>query len=181
MTRLVVMEYSGKGLPLAEWTERHPGAVADMIFEPFRDVGGQRQAPGMLLATNVRKNAFTELETLLATTYAPSKGLHVSRVAGEWMGRITLHAQRMAVNPAAVAAARQAPALGAPWSHVEQGIIYMHLRPQGSLDAEKAAAGLRAELDRQGVTDAQVTTQELDVRQHGVWDRLVQAAVGLHD
>lgn len=176
--RVLVVEYDGAGLPFVDWARGHPGATLDLILEPMRAVSTDLQVPGIALVRGLDAAGLRDLPGLLDRSYAPHQVLRRDARRGEWLGRVTLHVANMAHAPAALAVARHADAFAPPWSHVQDGVVHMRLRVPDGADAEALAATLRQEMAARG-GDAQVAVETHGERDHGVWDHLVQASLGL--
>lgn len=178
VSRFVVVEYAGDGLPLSDWTKAFPGTTVDMILEPMRAQGADLHIPGTVLGRGMDAKAMAVFQQMLDGTYAPYASVRTDVRRGEWLGRITIHVEKLVKSPAARAVALHQQHLGAPWSHVEQGIVYMRLRVPDAQDAEAIVQNLRSELVTQGA-EAQVSLQVISPRDYGVWEELIQAAIGL--
>lgn len=176
--RFVVVEYDGAGLPFIEWARSRPGLRLDLILEPMRAAGDDLQVPGVALVQGLDGRGLVELEALLQDKYAPVQVLRRDARRGDWFGRLTLHVGNMAQSPTAQAVVRMSDRFGPPWSHVDDGVVHMRLRVRPEGDAEALAEDLRQEIRTRG-GDAQVSVESFGQRDHGVWDELVQASIGL--
>jgi hypothetical protein len=176
--RFLVVEYDGAGLPFVDWARGRPGMKLDLILEPMRAEGRDLQVPGIALVRGLDADALLDLPALLDRSYAPHRTLRRDARRGEWLGRVTLHVANMAHAPAALAVARHAGDYAPPWSHVEQGVVHMRIRVPDGADADAMAATLRSEMAGRG-GDAHVAVETHGQHDHGVWDQLVQASLGL--
>lgn len=176
--RFLVVEYDGAGLPFIEWARDRPRVRLDMILEPMRAKGDDLQIPGVALVRGLDADAMRELDALLGRDYAPVQTLRRDARRGEWLGRLTLHVARMRGSPTALAIARMSDRFGPPWSHVDDGIVHMRLRIGDGVDADALAAELADAIRGRG-GEAQVSVESFASHDYGVWDELVQAAIGL--
>lgn len=176
--RFVVVEYDGAGLPFVDWAKAHPGVTLDMILSPLRAAGADLQIPGFALVRGLSAKAMTDLPRLLEASYAPTQAMRRDAKRGEWFGRITLHVANMRQAPAAQAVARLSDRFGPPWSHVDDGVVYMRLRVPDGADADALARDIQAEAAARGA-EAQVSVESFGRHDFGVWEELVQAAIGL--
>lgn len=176
-SRFLVAEYDGKGLPFVDWAHARPGVSFDMILEPMKARDGDLQVPGVALVRGLDPMNAQHLGWLLDRYYAPWTSIRKDLAHGTWLLRLTLHVSNMA-SPAARAVARMSDRFGPPWSHVDDGVVYMRMRLQDATDAEALADELRAECARRGA-DVQVGVESYSAHDYSVWDQLVQASIGL--
>lgn len=175
--RFLVVEFDGQGLPFADWTHARPGVSFDMILEPIRERDGDLQIPGIALVRGLDPTTSQHLGWLLDRYYAPWSTIRKDLARGVWLVRVTIHVVNM-VSPAARAVAWFAPKLGAPWSHVDDGVVYMRMRVPDGADADELARQVR-EACVQANADAQVAVESYSAHDYSVWDQLVQASIGL--
>lgn len=175
--RFLVVEYDGRGLPFVDWAHARPGVAFDMIIEPQQGTGEDRTMPALALVRGLQARHFGELDVLLDAMYSPRTTMRREPRTGEWLGRITIHLRNMA-SPQARAVARHGHRFGAPWSHVDDGVVYMRMRIADGEEAEALAADVRRDLAATGA-EAQVMVESYSTRDYSVWDRLVQASLGL--
>lgn len=109
--------------------------------------------------------------------YGPLETLRMEPARGQWLARMNVKESAMA-SGAAAAVMQFQHRFGAPWTHVDDGIVYMRARLKGEEDGDRLAQQLRGYLAQHKV-DAQVSVQEFSVHDYGVWDDLVQNAIGL--
>ncbi|MEK6976713.1 MAG: hypothetical protein AABY18_10290 [Candidatus Thermoplasmatota archaeon] len=176
-SRFLVIEFSGNGLTLGEWTRDHPGTTIDLISEPVRAVGPDRVHPSLFLVKGANRAALVQLMDRLDRLYGPLDTLRMEPTRGQWMGR--MHVKESAMNSAATAAVLQFQhRLGAPWTHIDDGVVYLRARLPAGEDGERLLHQVRGYLAKSGA-DAQVSLQEFSTHDYGVWDDLVQASIGL--
>lgn len=175
--RFLVVEYDGKGLPFVDWAHARPGVSFDMILEAMRAKGDDLQVPGIALVRGLDPTTAQHLGWLLAKYYAPWSSIRKDLAHGTWLVRLTLHVANMA-SPAARAVARLSDRFGPPWSHVDDGVVYMRMKLPEQAGGEALADELRDECARRGA-DVQVSTESHSTHDYGVWEQLVQASIGL--
>ncbi|HJQ92809.1 MAG TPA: hypothetical protein VJ874_00830, partial [Candidatus Thermoplasmatota archaeon] len=81
-------------------------------------------------------------------------------------------------NPGAQVIVQFQHRFGAPWTHIEQGTVHLRARITDTEQAEVLADQMRRYFAKAGV-DAQVELREISAKDYGVWDELVQRAIGL--
>lgn len=175
--RFLVVEFSGEGLTLAEWTRDHPGTTVDLISEPVRKDGGERLHPSLVLVKGAHRSAVVQLMDRLDRLYGPVQTLRLDAPRGLWVGRILVRESAMH-STAAAALMQFQHRYGAPWTHMDDGVVYMRARLAASEDGDRLLQQVRGYLAHNEV-DAQVAVQELGTHDYGVWDDLVQASIGL--
>jgi hypothetical protein len=67
---------------------------------------------------------------------------------------------------------------GPPWTHIDDGVVYMRARLHKATDGDRLVHQVRGYLAKEGV-DAHVSVQDFSTHDYGVWDDLVQASIGL--
>ena len=176
-SRFLVIEFEGDGLTLAEWTRDHPGTTVDLISEPVRAVGADRVHPTLFLIKGAKRAALVQLMDRLDRLFGPIDTLRMEPQRGQWMGRMQL--RESAMHSAAAAALLQFQhRFGAPWMHIDDGIVYMRARLPAGDDGERLGHQVRGFLAK-NEAEAHVTVQEFSTHDYGVWDDLVQASIGL--
>lgn len=176
-TRFLVIEFAGDGLTLAEWTRAHPGTTVDLISDPARAVGGDRVHPTLFLVKGANRAALVQLMDRLDRLYGPIDTLRVEPQRGQWMGRMQVRESAMG-SPAAAALMQFQHRFGAPWTHIDEGVVYMRARLPAGEDGERLVHQVRGFLAK-ARADAHVALQEFSSHDYGVWDDLVQASIGL--
>jgi hypothetical protein len=176
-SRFLVLEFSGDGLTLAEWTRDHAGTTVDLISEPVRSEGAERVHPSLFLVKGANRAALVQLMDRLDRLFGPIQTLSMEAARGQWLGRMTVRESSM--HSAAAAAVLQFQhRFGAPWTHMDDGVVYMRARLPPKEDGERLVKQLKGYLKDQKV-DAHVSLQELSAHDYGVWDDLVQSSIGL--
>lgn len=176
-SRFLVVEFSGEGLTLAEWTRDHPGTTVDVISEPVKLVGKDPSHPSLFLVKGADRAALVQVMERLDRVHGPVESLNLDALRGQWLGRMTVKESQMKSTTAASVAQFQ-HRYGAPWTHLEDGIVYMRARLPDKEDASRLVKQLEGYLAHQQV-DAQVTVEEFSSHDYGVWDDLVQASIGM--
>jgi hypothetical protein len=176
--RFLVVEYDGRGLPFVDWAHARPGVTFDMILqEPRRSPAGDLEIPGIALVRGLDLTAAQHLAWLVDKHYAPWASIRKDLAHGNWLLRVTIHVANMA-SPAARAVAGFSARLGPPWSHVDDGIVYMRMRVPDRADAEGLAREVHDACVATGA-EVQVSVESYGSHDYGVWDQLVQASIGL--
>jgi hypothetical protein len=67
---------------------------------------------------------------------------------------------------------------GAPWTHLENGLVHLRAKVNDPAQGELLADQMRRYFTKAGV-EAQVEVREVSVKDHGVWEDLVQRSIGL--
>lgn len=176
-TRFVVVEFSGEGLTLAEWTRDNPGTSVDLISEPVRPEGNELLHPSLILVKGAGRAGLVQLMDKLDRLYGPVNTLRMEAIRGQWLARIQVRESQMH-STAAAAVAQFQDRFGAPWTHMDDGIVYMRARLNTGVDGDRLMHQMQGFLAQQQV-DAQVSLAEFGSHDYGVWDELVQASIGL--
>lgn len=176
-SRFLVVEFTGDGLTLAEWTRDHPGTTVDLISEPVQRQGNEAMHPSLILVKGVNRAALVQLMDRLDRLYGPVNTISMEAARGRWLARIQVRESQM--HSAAAATVTQFQhRFGAPWTHLAEGVVYVRAR----LPAQEDEDVLVDELERRlkaGRIDAQVSVQEVGSHDYSVWDELVQASIGM--
>ena len=176
-SRFLVVEFSGEGLTLAEWTRDQPGATIDLISEPAQGDGDGRVHPSLLLVKGAGRAGLVQLMDRVDRLYGPLHTLKIEPARGQWLVRLNI--RESAMHSAATAALMQFQhRFGPPWTHMDDGVVYMRARLPARGDGDRLLQQVRGYLADQKV-DAHVSLQELGSHDYGVWDDLVQASIGL--
>lgn len=175
--RFLVVEFSGEGLMLAEWTRDHPGTSVDLISEAVRVKDGERLHPSLVLVRGAHRAALVQLLDRLDRLYGPLQTLRLDAMRGEWLGRMAVRESSMH-STAAAAILQFQHRYGPPWTHMDDGVVYMRARLPAGDDGDRLLHQVRGYLAKNEV-DAHVALQELGAHDYGVWDDLVQASIGL--
>lgn len=166
---------------MAEWTRDHPGATIDMISEPARSKdkaeARDRVHPTLVLVKRAPRAALVQLMDGLDRLYGPIETLRMDPQQGTWLARIQFSEASMHSSSAGAVLQFQ-HRFGAPWTHIDDGIVYLRSLLPAKEDGERLAQQVRGYLADKKV-DAQATVQEFSSHDYGVWDDLVQASIGL--
>jgi hypothetical protein len=175
--RFLVVEFSGEGITMAEWTRDYPGATADIISEPPKKVGKENVHPSLFLLKFGERAALVQAMERLDRVHGPIETLNLDVLRGQWLGRMTVRESQLH-STAAAAIAQFQNHFGSPWSHLEDGIIYMRARLNDAQNGERLIKLMQGYLKEHEV-DAQVSVEEISSHDYGVWDDLVQASIGM--
>ena len=176
--RFIIVEYPDRGSPMPDFTRDHPGATVDVIAE--RVVGlpdGDRMHPCVALVRGAPWAAIEDLVAAFETIYESVVPLQRDPRAGRWLGRMKIRESTFR-HTATYNVMLFQQRFGAPWAHLEGGVIHLRARVADPGQGKALAADMRRSLDELGI-DAQVEERELGARDYGVWDELVQHTIGL--
>lgn len=176
-SRFLVVEFSGEGITLAEWTRDHPGTTVDVISEPVRIVGKERLHPSLFLVKGADRAALVQCMERVDRVHGPVESVRLDALQGQWLGRMVVRESQLKSTTAASVAQFQ-HRYGAPWTHLEDGIVYMRARIPDKEDSERLLKQIEGYLAHQKV-EAQVSVEEFSSHDYGVWDDLVQASIGM--
>lgn len=176
-TRFLVVEFTGEGLLLAEWTRDHPGTTIDLISEPVHEEGGEAVHPSLMLVRGVNRAALVQLMDRVDRLYGPINTLSMEAGRGRWLARIQVRESQLHSAAALTVTAFQ-HRLGIPWTHLDDGVVYLRAQLPPQEDAELLVQDLE-ERFRQAHIEAQIGIQEFGAHDYSVWDELVQASIGL--
>ncbi len=176
-SKFLVIEFDGSGLTLGEWTRGNPGTTVDLISEPVRSDGAERVHPSLFLVKGASRAALVQLMDRLDRLYGPIQTVSMEAARGQWLGRMAI--KESAMHSVAAAAVLQFQhRFGTPWTHMDEGVVYLRARVPAKEDGERLARQVKGYLKEQKV-DAHVSLQEVSAHDYGVWDDLVQASIGL--
>lgn len=176
-TQFLVLEFPGDGLTMADWARDNPGATIDMISEPVRTKEKDPVHPTLFLVKGAPRAALVQLMDRMDRLYGPLETLRMDPTRGQWLARMQVRESAMHSSSAAAVLQFQ-HRFGAPWTHIDDGIVYMRARLPPGDDGERLAEQVRGYLAEKKV-DAQVMVQDFSSHDYGVWDDLVQASIGL--
>lgn len=176
--RFVIVEIPAEDLPLASFTLRNPGTTVDLISEPPVDEGGDRIHPSIVLVRNAAPEALTLLLRQLAKVYDHIEPIERDDLRRIWVGRMRLHESASKHNKGAKVLFSFQHRYGAPWTHLEAGTLHLRARVADEAHGELLADQMRRYFAKEGV-EAQVELREISGRDYGVWEELVQHAIGL--
>lgn len=173
----VIVEYPQQDTPLAAFTLHVPGTSVDLISEPPVPQGNDLVHPSVVLIKGSPPADLDALLKRLAKVY-DIEPLERDDSARRWTGRMRLRESMFLHNRGAQVIVQFQHRFGAPWTHIEQGTVHLRARvPEGS-EAELLADQMRRFFGKADV-DAQVEVREISPKDYGVWDELVQRAIGL--
>lgn len=175
--RFLIVEFSGEGITLAEWTRDHPGTTVDVISEPVRREGKDNLHPSLFMVKGADRASLVQVMERLDRVHGPIQSLRVDPVRGQWLGRMTIKESQLKSTTAAAIAQFQ-HRFGAPWTHLENGVVYMRARLPEKEDSDRLLKQLQGYMAHHQV-EAQATVEELSTHDYGVWDDLVQASIGM--
>lgn len=171
----LVVEYAGEDVDFPPFTRANPGSTADLLVEPADEDAAERSMLVLLRgAPAPQTDAFL---ARLAKDRGPVETLRRDPKAPLWFGRVRFRPSRLDA-PSAKALVAVAPLIGAPWVHVEHGVVHLRARLKDPESAEEAVLLVQESLRAAGV-DAQVAAQEVGSRDHSVWEELVRHGIGL--
>lgn len=176
--RFVIAEVPADDLPLASFTLRNPGATIDLISEPVVEEGGERLHPSVVLVKGAPPAATALLVKQLAKVYDHVEAIERDDLRGTWLGRMRIRESAYAHNKGAAILTSFQHRYRAPWTHLEDGILYIRARVVDEAHADLLADQMRRFLAQAGV-EAQVEVRDVAARDYGVWEDLVQRAIGL--
>jgi hypothetical protein len=175
--RFLVVEFSAAGLAFGDWTRNHEGTTVDIISEPVKDVGGERLHPSLFLVKGASRPALLQIMELLDRVHGPVESVRLDVLRGQWLGRMTVKESQLQ-SSAAMAIAQFQHRFGSPWTHIEDGIVYLRAKLNANEDGERLQRQLVGFLAQEDIP-AQVSVEEFSTHDYGVWDDLVQASIGL--
>lgn len=173
----IIVEYPEPDTPLAAFTLHVPGTTVDLISEPALVEGEDLVHPSLVLIKGAPPADLDALLKRLAGLYRIDP-LERDDKARTWMGRIRIRASTLLHNPGAQVVIQFQHRFGVPWTHMEQGTMHMRARVVDGSQAELLCDQMRRFFGKAGV-DAQVEVREVSPKDYGVWDELVQRAIGV--
>jgi hypothetical protein len=176
--RFVIVECPGQDLPLGSFTLRNPGATVDLISEPAVEEGGDRMHPSLVLVKGAPLPALDLLLRQLEKVYDHIETIERDELRGTWLGRMRIRESAFAHNKGATIITSFQHRYRAPWTHLEDGVLYIRARVLDEAHGELMVDQMRRFFGQAGV-EAQVDVQEVSPRDYGVWEDLVQRAIGL--
>jgi hypothetical protein len=173
----IIVEYPQPDTPLAAFTLHVPGATVDLISEPTVLVGDDLVHPSVVLIRGAPGPDVNALLKRLGTLWE-IETIERDDSRRSWMGRMRIKDSMLVHNPGAQVVMQFQHRFGAPWTHMEQGMLHLRARVVDSGQAGLLVDQMRRYFDKAGV-DAQVEVREISAKDYGVWDELVQRAIGL--
>ncbi|HUR24829.1 MAG TPA: hypothetical protein VM327_02310 [Candidatus Thermoplasmatota archaeon] len=173
----VIVEFAQPDTPLAAFTLHLDGATVDLISEPALLVGEDLVHPSVVLIRGAPASDLSALLKRLATLW-DLETIERDDSRRSWMGRMRIKDSMLGHDPGAQVIMQFQHLFGAPWMHIEQGTIHLRARIVDPARAELLADEMRRYFAQVGV-EAQVELREISAKDYGVWDELVQRAIGL--
>jgi hypothetical protein len=173
----VIVEYPQPDTPLASFTLAHPGSTIDLIAEPALPEGDDLVHPSVVL---IKGAPAADIDALLkrGSRFYEVEPIERDGAHRSWLGRMRIRASSFAHNAGAQVILQFQHRFGAPWTHIEQGVVHLRARVPDESAADLLADQMRRYFAKAGV-DAQVEVREISAKDYGVWDELVQRAIGL--
>jgi hypothetical protein len=156
---------------------KRPGSTLDTIWEPAQGPEDDRRHPMVVLASGLAAQDLRDLVMAFEHVYHDVQTLQMDLRLGRWLGRMTLHEKGIAGTSTHNVLSFQ-QSFGALWEHSEAGVVHLRAQVRDGVDADELADQMRAALLKTGI-EAQVEVRELGPKDYGVWDTLVQHAIGL--
>ena len=174
----MVAEYPQGDTPLAGATARFPGCTVDLISQPLVEEGGERLHPSVVLIKGMPPQDLSALVARLAKVYDHVETVERDDLRQSWLGRMRLRESVYLRNPGAAVITQFQHRFGAPWCHIESGVMYVRAKVNDPAHGDLLADQMRRFFGKAGV-DAQVEIQEIAPKDYGVWEDLVQRSIGL--
>jgi hypothetical protein len=173
----LIVEFPQSDTPLAAFTLHVPGSTVDLISEPAVLQGDDLVHPSVVL---IRGAPVTEVNALLQRLAMlwDIEAIERDDARRSWMGRMRIKDSMVVHDAGAQVVIQFQHRFGAPWTHIEQGMVHLRARVTDSSQADILADQMRRYFAKAGV-DAQVELREISAKDYGVWDELVQRAIGL--
>lgn len=173
----LIVEFPQSDTPLAAFTLHVPGATVDLISEPTVLQGDDLIHPSVVL---IRGAPAADVDALLKRMAIlwDIETIERDESKRSWMGRMRIKDSIMVHDPGAQVIMQFQHRFGAPWTHIEQGTVHLRARVGDASQADVLADQMLRYFAKAGV-DAQVELREISAKDYGVWDELVQRAIGL--
>lgn len=176
--RFVIVEFPANDTPLASFTLRNPGSTIDLILEPVVEEGGRRLHQSVVLIKGADGAAVNRFLKQLAKVYDHIEPIERNDLRGVWLGRMRLDEDAYKHNPGSKAIVQFQHRYGAQWVHLEDGWCHLRARVTDAEHAELLVDQMTRHFAKIGV-EAQVEAREISAKDYGVWEDLVQRAIGL--
>jgi hypothetical protein len=176
--RFVIVECPAEDLPLASFTLRNPGTTIDLISEPAVEEGGDRLHPSLVLIKGAPPAALALLLKQLGKVYDQVEAIERDDLRHLWLGRMRIRESAFLHNKGAAIITSFQHRYRAPWTHLEDGVLHIRARVLDEAHGELLVDQMRRFMAQAGV-DAQVEVREISSRDYGVWEDLIQHAIGL--
>lgn len=173
----IIVEYPQEDTPLASFTAHVPGATVDLISEPPVLDGNDLVHPSVVLIRGAPDKDLDALLARLAAVYS-IEPIERDPRARSWLGRMRIRDSFIVHNAGAQVVVQFQHRFGAPWTHIEEGTVHLRARVGDEASADVLADQMRRYFDKAKV-GAQVEVREISAKDYGVWDELVQRAIGL--
>lgn len=176
--RFIIVECPAADMPLAGFTARNPGCTIDLISEPPVAKGADRVHPSLVLVRGAEPAALDGLLARLARACERIEPIERDDARRSWLGRMRLRESAYTHDPALRILTAFQHRYGAPWTHLEEGMLHLRARVPDEGGADVLVDQMRRYFARDGV-DAQVEVRDLSAQDYGVWEELVGHAIGL--
>jgi hypothetical protein len=180
--RFLFVEYP-EVTPVAMLTRGRPGLTIDVITEPGTGPMGRRRFRIILLARG-SKSDVDAVAKVIEASRGPLEVLNGDPRGERWLVRFVVREEDL-TDSVSQRLTKFQDRYGAPWLHMDDGQMYLRARVHDDVDSERLVAEVRAELgrlmpaSRKGDVGGQVEVRELGPRDYGVWQELIQFAIGL--
>lgn len=174
----VIVECPAEDMPLASFTLRNPGTTIDIISEAPIQEGDDRFHPSLVMIKGAPTPALNQLLLQLSRVYDHMETIERDDLRHLWLGRMRIHESAYLHNKGAAVISSFQHRYRAPWTHLEAGTLHLRARVTDEEHGDLLADQMRRYLDKEGV-EAQVEIREISGKDYGVWEDLVQHAIGL--
>lgn len=174
----VIVEFPVRDTPLASFTASHAGCTIDLISEPVVIEGPDRFHPSIVLIKGSPPTDLTRLLDRLAKVYDHIETIERNDLQSSWLGRMRLRESAYMHNPGAAVITQFQHRYGAPWTHLEAGVMHLRAKVHDPSHGDLLADQMRRYFAKSKV-DAQVEVRDISVKDYGVWEDLVQRSIGL--
>jgi hypothetical protein len=174
----VIVEVPFAEAPLTKFTAEHPGCTIDLISEPSVAVDGDVLHLSVVLIKGAPPEELSALLRRVGRVYDQVETLERDDLQGTWLGRMRLRDSVYVRLPAAKVITAFQHRFGAPWTHLEQGTLHLRARITDPAQGGLLVDQMRRYFEQAGV-EAQVELRDISAKDYGVWEDLVQRAIGL--
>jgi hypothetical protein len=176
--RFIIVECPAGDTPLAGFTASDAGCTIDLLSEPAIDGPRGREHPSLVLVRGAEPAALDGLLARLAGVYDGIEAIDRDDLRRSWLGRMRLHESVYAHNAGLRVLTAFQHRYGAPWTHLEAGVLHLRARVPDEGGADVLVDQMRRYFAKAGV-EAQVEVRDLSARDYGVWGEIVEHAIGL--
>lgn len=167
----------GNRVPGTRFTREHPDVQIDMITEPRYDRSGETYRPVLFMVRGANTAMLEDFHGRLGRIFGRLQPLRNDLLRRVWIGRGTVK-QKLIDSEAMQHVMAFQDRCGAPWLHLQGGVLHMRARVRDARDADHLAQEMRTDLAAAGI-EAQVDLQEISEHDYSVWNDLVQFSIGL--